>query len=79
MLYDTFFCVSTEHEGRLFYFLLVCIHFRTYQPKIPPPTKYGIPTARPITANTARKATAQITMQSSGIYRKHLSFMIILP
>ena len=65
-------------RGGFFYFLSVCIHFRTYQPKIPPPTKYGIPTARPITANTARKTTAQTTIQSSGIYRKHLSFMLNL-
>ena len=65
-------------RGGFFYFLFARIHFRTYQPKIPPPTKYGIPTARPITANTARKATAQTTIQSSGIYRKHLSFMLNL-
>ena len=66
-------------KGGFFYFLFARIHFRTYQPKTPPPTKYGIPTARPITVNTARKTMAQTTMQSSGIYRKHLSFMIIWP
>ena len=77
MLYDTFLYLPSM-KGGFFYFLFVCIHFRTYQPKIPPPTKYGIPTARPITANTARKTTAQTTIQSSGIYRKHLSFMLNL-